>query len=62
VQQIEELGDGGQLKVTVARWYTPNNKNIDKEGINPDTEVKITAEDINAGKDPQKDAAINMVK
>ena len=34
VQSLEELQDGGQLKVTIARWFTPDGTNIDKEGIN----------------------------
>jgi carboxyl-terminal processing protease len=55
------LGDttsnGSILKVTIARWYTPNGKNITKEGITPDQTVKLSAEDVDAGKDPQLDAA-----
>ena len=39
VQGIEPLKDGGQLKVTVARWYRPNGQNIDKKGIEPDQKV-----------------------
>lgn len=62
VQTIEQLSNGGVLKVTVARWYTPNGKNINKEGINPDTEVKITDEDVKASKDTQKDAAIQKLQ
>ncbi len=50
------------LKVTVAHWYTPNGVNISKEGIKPDVEVKITSEDINAGKDPQLDKALEIAK
>lgn len=57
VQKVIDLGAGTQLKVTVARWYTPNGKNITKEGIKPDQKVELTAEDVNAGKDPQFDAA-----
>lgn len=57
VQQLERLGDGSVLKVTIARWYTPNGANIDKEGIKPDTEVKLTEEDFKAQRDPQLDAA-----
>lgn len=53
VQQLIDLDSGGSLKVTIARWYTPDNKNIDKEGIKPDTEVKMTAEEAKAKKDPQ---------
>lgn len=57
VQQLEKLKDGGVLKVTIARWYTPAGININKEGIKPDTEVKITDEQIKAKADPQLDAA-----
>lgn len=57
VQTVEELPNGGQLKVTVARWYTPNGININQEGIKPDIEVAITPEDITAGRDPQLDRA-----
>lgn len=58
VQQLVHFGDDSLLKVTIARWYTPAGKNIDKEGISPDTEVKFTDADAKAGKDPQLDAAI----
>jgi carboxyl-terminal processing protease len=61
VQQIVKLNDGGVLKVTIARWYTPNGKNIDKAGITPDTVVTISADDVKAGQDPQKAAAVKAV-
>ena len=57
VQKLINLQDGSVLKVTVARWYTPNGKNINKEGISPDEKVELTADDVNAGRDPQLDAA-----
>jgi carboxyl-terminal processing protease len=57
VQKLIALPDGRQLKVTIARWYTPNGKNITAEGISPDKTVKLTTDDINAGRDPQADAA-----
>ena len=62
VQKLLDLGGGTMLKVTVARWYTPNGKNITEEGIKPDREVLLTAEDVNAGKDPQLQTAIGTVK
>jgi carboxyl-terminal processing protease len=62
VQVIVDLGDGSKLKVTVARWYTPNGKNINKEGIVPDIKVSTSAADIAAGKDPQKDAALTQLR
>lgn len=57
VQQVIAMDGGTQLKVTIARWYTPNGKNITKEGIMPNQTVKMTSDDINAGRDPQMDAA-----
>ncbi len=62
VQQLENLVGGGILKVTIARWYTPSGKNIDKEGIEPDQKVERTDADYTAGKDPQKDAALEFLK
>lgn len=62
VQSLVRLGDGAVLKVTIARWFTPSGKNIDKEGIEPDNEVKITEEDLENSRDPQKDAAVNFLK
>lgn len=61
VQKVLDLGAGTQLKVTVARWYTPNGKNITKEGITPDQAVELTATDTDAGRDPQFEAAINQL-
>jgi carboxyl-terminal processing protease len=57
VQKVVDLGAGALLKVTIARWYTPNGKNITKEGVTPDQTIELKAEDVNAGKDPQLDAA-----
>lgn len=57
VQQVNEFLGGSALKVTIAKWYTPNGKNINKEGISPDAEVIITAEQAETGADSQKAAA-----
>lgn len=57
VQKLIDLPEGAQLKVTIARWYTPNGKNITTDGITPDTVVGLTADDDNASRDPQLDAA-----
>ncbi len=62
VQELINLSDGGKLKVTVARWFTPGGKNIDKEGISPDIQVERTIEDFNANRDPQKDRALQEVR
>lgn len=62
VQQIEEIGSGGQLKVTIAKWYTPNGKNISKEGIEPDIKVELSEQDIATSNDVQKTKAYEVVK
>jgi carboxyl-terminal processing protease len=58
VQRLIPLTTGAVLKVTVARWYTPNGKNITKEGIKPDITVKMTEKQLRAGDDVQMKAAI----
>lgn len=62
VQQPISLRDGGLLKVTIARWFTPAGKNIDKEGLEPDEKVEISEDDIKNNRDPQLDAALAAVK
>lgn len=57
VQKLVSLSSGSKLKVTIARWYTPKGRNITSEGIAPDKEVVLTPEDVNAGRDPQMEAA-----
>ena len=61
VQQVINLNDGRTLKVTVARWYTPKGKTINKEGITPDKIVDMTATDFDAGRDPQLSAALEQI-
>jgi carboxyl-terminal processing protease len=62
VQKIIELPNGAEAKITVARWYRPNGQNIDKKGIKPDREIKMTDEDYDNNKDPQQDAAVEFLK
>ncbi len=61
VQEIIDLVGGAQLKVTVAHWFTPKGRGIDKVGISPDVEVKMTTDDINASRDPQLDKAKELL-
>lgn len=41
VQNIFQLSNGGELRVTIARWYTPNNVSISENGITPDIVVEM---------------------
>lgn len=40
VQNIIEFPDGNALKLTIARYYTPNGRSIQAEGIKPDVEIE----------------------
>lgn len=62
VQQLINLKDGSQLKVTVASWYRPNGQNINKKGITPDQAVKPGKDDRAGGSDAQQTAAIEYLK
>lgn len=62
VQEVDPLTGGASIKITIARWYTPNDKNIDKQGIEPDEKVDITVDQIKAGQDPQKAKALELLK
>ena len=62
VQELEDLGGGSSVKVTIAKWLTPNGDYIMEKGINPDVEVKMTNDDYANNKDPQLDKALELVK
>lgn len=62
VQEVDQLGGGTSLKITIARWFTPNDKNIDKEGIEPNEKVEITVDQAKASEDPQKVRALELLR
>lgn len=60
VQELVKVGDAS-LKITVAKWLTPSGRSISDGGLTPDIEVERTVEDIEAGKDPQMERAIDFL-
>jgi carboxyl-terminal processing protease len=62
VQLSHHLSDGSELRVTIARWFTPNGRAIHEEGLAPDIQVDITEEDLEAGRDPQLQRAIEHLR
>lgn len=65
VQELINLADGASLKVTVAKWYTPNGVNISESGIKPDIEVSVattTPKGFKGVYDSQMIKAIEVVK
>jgi carboxyl-terminal processing protease len=61
VQLPHKLSDGSELRVTVAEWLTPANRQIRNEGIAPDIVVEMTAEDLEQELDPQLEEAIRFL-
>jgi len=47
VQEPYWFADWSEIKFTVAKWFTPNDLNIDKDGIEPDIKVEFKKEDYN---------------
>jgi carboxyl-terminal processing protease len=63
VQTWIELEDNaGGVRVTIARWLTPDGRQISGEGLEPEYVVEMTQEDYEAGRDPQLDKAIEVLK
>jgi len=62
VQNLTELKNAaGAVRITVARWLTPKERQINSVGLKPDFEIKITDTDRQAGKDPQLDNAVQLL-
>ena len=58
VQELIDMPDGSALKVTIARWFTPNGTSISEGGLAPDITIKRTPQQRLDKVDPQKDAAL----
>jgi len=62
VQELVDLAGGSSLKVTVARWLTPEGHSISEQGLEPNITIERTVEQVLAGEDPQLDAAIKWLQ
>ena len=63
VQTWIELNDNaGGVRVTIARWLTPDGRQISGEGLEPEYIVEMTEEDYTEGRDPQLEKAIEVLK
>lgn len=62
VQRSFTLSDESELRVTISRWFTPNNRAIHGEGLTPDIEVPSPeGEDVDLGVDPQLERAVEYL-
>ncbi len=53
--------DQGAVRITIARWLTPNGYSIHEKGLEPDVVVEMTQEDYENQRDPQLDKAIELL-
>lgn len=61
VQELVELPSHSALKVTIARWLTPEGTSFSEGGLEPLVAVERTPEDVEADTDPQLDAAMKWL-
>ncbi|MFA4937460.1 MAG: S41 family peptidase [Patescibacteria group bacterium] len=62
VQDYQTFSDGSALKLTIAKWFTPQGRQIDKTGIEPDVKIELTKEDYNNDNDPQLVKALELLR
>ncbi len=62
VQEVVNLVGGASLRVTIAKWFTPDNRDIDQIGVEPDVYVERTPEDFETDNDPQLEKALEILR
>ena len=61
VQEVLNITQDTVLKITVAKWLTPNGNSISEKGLTPDYEMPFTKKDIDNGIDPQLNKAVELL-
>jgi carboxyl-terminal processing protease len=61
VQELEKMQGGSNLRVTIARWLTPNGDYIMEKGIDPTIEIELSEDDYNHDRDPQLNKALEVL-
>lgn len=62
VQVFKDLKLGAALKLTIAQWLTPQGHYIEENGIEPDIAVEYKDSDVEEGRDPQLEKALNEIR
>ena len=62
VQEINRLPYEAGINITIQKYLTPNGTDINKKGITPDIEIKLTEEDIKNKNDVQLKKAIEVIQ
>ncbi len=61
VQVVNELVDGSSLKLTIAKWFTPDDRNVDGVGIVPDIVVEMDIRAVDSSEDIQLNTALDYL-
>lgn len=61
VQTVNGLSNGGAVRISIARWVTPDGTSVEEVGLTPDVVVELDAE-APEGQDNQLEAAIRALK
>ena len=61
VQSFDILPDGSALKVTIAKWFTPNDRQIHEKGIEPDIIINEASSTPKVGEDLELDKALEIL-
>jgi carboxyl-terminal processing protease len=62
VQVVRQISGGGMLKLTIAEWLTPNGREINEKGIEPDLEIKMSYDLWQTIDDPQLNEAVLLFR
>ena len=61
VQELIQITSETSLKLTIAKWLTPEGVSFSENGLEPDYDVEITIEDFEEGRDPQLEKALELL-
>jgi carboxyl-terminal processing protease len=62
IADFKPLSDGSTLQVTVRRLVSVGGARLDKVGVEPDRRATLTSQDLEAGRDPQRDEALRALR
>ena len=60
VQELKELRGGASLKITIAKWFTPSDKSINENGLEPD--IVVEAATSTEAADPVLEKAFDLLR
>ena len=61
IQEVIDYRDGSTLKLSTAKWYSPDGTDIDEKGIKPDFFVDLSESDYENNNDPQLKKALSLI-